>query len=259
MRPVVDFAGPSEGAVHVTHARQATLMEEIEGALQARTGFALATLNLDHIVKLQRDPDFRAAYLAQTHVVADGNPIVWLSRQAGRAVELIPGSELVVPLAQMAARLRVPVAFLGSTTQTLDAADQALQAQCPGLEIVCKIAPPYGFDPDGEAAEAALAKIANSGAGLCFLALGAPKQERLAARGRALAPQCGFVSIGAGLDFIAGTQKRAPLWVRKLALEWVWRMLGNPGRLAVRYMACIAILPGLIRTARHARKAPAAQ
>jgi len=151
MTAVVDFAGPSEGAVHITHAAHATLMGEIETMLQARAGFALATLNLDHIVKLQRDPAFRAAYLAQTHVVADGNPIVWLSRQAGRTVELIPGSELVVPLARMAARLGAPVAFLGSTTETLDATAQALQAQCPGLEVVCKIAPPFGFDQTGTA------------------------------------------------------------------------------------------------------------
>ncbi len=253
MTAIVDFSGPSEGAVHITHAGYAALMEEIEAALRARAGFALATLNLDHIVKLQRDPSFHAAYLAQTHVVADGNPIVWLSRQAGREVELIPGSELVVPLAQMAGRLGVPVAFLGSTVQALDAAARALQAQCPELEVVCKIAPAFGFDPEEDAAAAALSEIAASGAGLCFLALGAPKQEQLAARGRTIAAECGFVSIGAGLDFIAGTQKRAPLWVRKNALEWVWRMLRNPGRLAGRYMACIAILPGLIRAARQAR------
>lgn len=259
MTSVVNFAGPSENAVHVTHTRYTTLMQEIEAALHARTGFALATLNLDHIVKLQRDLAFHKAYLAQTHVVADGNPIVWLSRQAGRDVDLIPGSELVEPLAEMAARLNIPVVFLGSTKQTLDAADKVLSAKYAGLELACKIAPPYGFDPEGNDATAALAEIARSGAGLCFLALGAPKQELLAARGRALAPHCGFVSIGAGLDFIAGTQKRAPRWVRRLALEWLWRMLENPGRLMGRYAACVAILPSLVRSARHARKASTAQ
>ncbi|MEM8633355.1 MAG: WecB/TagA/CpsF family glycosyltransferase [Pseudomonadota bacterium] len=259
METVVDFAGPSEGAVHITHTDYAGLMKDIETALQTQAGFALATLNLDHIVKLRRDRAFRAAYLVQTHVVADGNPIIWLSRQAGRPVELIPGSELVIPLAQMATRLGLPVAFLGSTAETLNTTEQALQAQCPGLEIICKIAPTYGFDPSGDAAASALSDIAASGAALCFLALGAPKQEILAARGLKLAPHCGFVSIGAGLDFIAGTQTRAPQWVRSLALEWVWRMLSNPRRLAGRYMACIAILPGLIRTARRARNAPAQQ
>jgi len=86
--------------------------------------------------------------------------------------------------------------------------------------------------------------VAESGAGLVFLALGAPKQERLAARGRALQPELGFVSIGAGLDFLAGSQRRAPRLVRRLALEWLWRAGSDPKRLAGRYARCAAILPG---------------
>ena len=254
MKSVVTFATPSEGAVHLTHATQAALLQDVETALQNRKGFALATLNLDHVVKLRRDPAFRTAYLAQTHVVADGNPIVWLSRLAGRDVGLVPGSEAIVPLTALAARLDVPIAFLGSRPDTLDAARTALQTQFPGLKVVAAIAPPYGFDPEGDAAAEALSEIAASGAGLCFLALGAPKQEVLAARGLSLAPHCGFVSIGAGLDFISGQQKRAPVWVQRLAMEWLWRMLLNPARLAGRYMACIAILPSLTLTALRDRK-----
>jgi len=253
MKSVVTFATPSEGAVHLTHVTQDALLEDVETDLRNRNGFALATLNLDHIVKLRRDPAFHAAYLAQTHVVADGNPIVWLSRLAGRKVELVPGSEAIVPLTALAARLNVPIAFLGSTPETLDAAGTALKAQFPGLKVVAAIAPPYGFDPEGEAAAAALSEIAASGAGLCFLALGAPKQEALAARGLSLAPNCGFVSIGAGLDFISGQQKRAPVWVQRIAMEWFWRMVSNPSRLAGRYIACLAILPGLMLTARRDR------
>ena len=86
-----------------------------------------------------------------------------------------------------------------------------------------------------------------------FLALGAPKQEILAARGLTLQPALGFVSIGAGLDFIAGAQTRAPLWVRRIAMEWAWRMASHPRRLARRYLDCAAILPGLTRAAWTAR------
>jgi exopolysaccharide biosynthesis WecB/TagA/CpsF family protein len=228
MTALIDFAGPSDGTVHITHPDRPQLMQAIEDSLTQRQGFALATLNLDHIVKLRHDQALRTAYLAQTHVVADGNPIVWLSRQAGREIDLIPGSELVVPLAQLAGRVGVPIALLGSTEETLEAAARDLCARFPGLEVACKIAPPFGFDPESDAAAETLAEIDASGAGMCFLALGSPKQEILAARGLKLAPNCGFVSIGAGLDFIAGTQIRAPRWVRRLALEWVWRMLGNP-------------------------------
>ena len=90
-----------------------------------------------------------------------------------------------------------------------------------------------------------VADLAESGAGLCFLALGAPKQEILAARGRRIAPKVGFASIGAGLDFLAGHQTRAPRIVRMLALEWLWRALQSPRRMVPRYAKCFAILPGL--------------
>lgn len=242
--------GPVIEGITLNMTTRAQLMGEMFTCLSARRGFALATLNLDHIVKLRRDPDFRAAYLAQTHVVADGNPIVWVSKLAGQPVELLPGSELIAPLCALAAKAGVPVAFLGSRQEVLDAAADQLVAEYPGLQVVCKIAPSLGFDPASAAAGEMLGQIADSGAGLCFLALGAPKQEILAARGHDAVPGCGFVSIGAGLDFIAGHQTRAPEWVRKLAMEWAWRMVSNPRRLAKRYLDCALILPGLARNAK---------
>ena len=87
----------------------------------------------------------------------------------------------------------------------------------------------------------------HSGARLCILARGAPKQEMFAARGTERLP--GFVSIGAGLDFIAGTQRRAPRWVRQIAVEWFWRMACDPRRLALRYWSCVLILPELVLAA----------
>jgi exopolysaccharide biosynthesis WecB/TagA/CpsF family protein len=179
-------------------------------------------------------------------VVADGNPVVWLSRLAGRPdVALVPGSELIAPVAALAARLGTPLAFLGSTGPVLALAAERLKAQHPGLAVAACLAPPYGFDPESAAADALLDQVAESGARLCLLALGAPKQELLAARGVARHPQLGFLSIGAGLDFIAGHQTRAPAWVRRIAMEWLWRMLSNPRRLARRYLDCARVLPSL--------------
>lgn len=217
------------------------------------SGFTVATLNLDHIVKLRQQPAFRDAYARHSHVVADGNPIVWLRRVMGRPVALVPGSELVMPLAELARQADVPVALLGATDATLALAAARMQADLPGLRIVARIAPPFGFDPTGPEADRILSELADSGARLCFLALGAPKQEILAIRGAEKLPRCGFVSIGAGLDFIAGTQRRAPAWVRRIAMEWVWRMATDPVRLTRRYAQCFAILPGLFWSARRAR------
>lgn len=236
----------------VSHGAEADLLADLEAALGQGRGFAVATLNLDHLVKLARDPAFATAYRAQTHVVADGNPVVWLRALMRRPVALVPGSELIAPLSALAARMSMPVALYGSDQATLDIAADRLATDHPGLRVVARIAPAFGLDPMGDAAKADLARLAEAGARLVFLALGAPKQEMLAARGRDLQPGLGFVSIGAGLDFIAGRQVRAPLWVRRIAMEWFWRMTGNPRRLARRYWDCGMILPGLVLAARAA-------
>lgn len=220
------------------------LLHEIAARLKSGRGFALATLNLDHLVKLARDPAFAAAYQAQDFVTADGRPVVWLSRLAGRRVELVTGSDLIRPLMQVAADTGAKVGFLGATRPTLDAAAARLQSDIPGLAVDCTVAPPMGFDPEGDAAREALARMQAAGVRLCLVALGAPKQERFAAFARNITPEIGFASIGAGLDFIAGSQRRAPRWVRVMAMEWMWRMLSDPRRLALRYLRAALILPG---------------
>ncbi|WGW04454.1 WecB/TagA/CpsF family glycosyltransferase [Tropicibacter oceani] len=224
----------------------AALEARVSDRLSRKEGFALATINLDHLVKLNASPAFRAAYAAQDFVVADGNPIVWMARLAGRPVELIPGSDAILPLARIAARQGVSVALVGSTKPALAAAKTSLQAQVPGLDVACCIAPPMGFDAGGAQGREVLQRIAASGAGLCFIALGAPKQELFAAAGRRVTPGIGFASIGAGLDFLAGTQQRAPAWARRFAVEWLWRMLSSPKRLGMRYLRCMVILPGQV-------------
>jgi N-acetylglucosaminyldiphosphoundecaprenol N-acetyl-beta-D-mannosaminyltransferase len=229
--------------ITVTHPDAPSLLADVTARLAQGKGFALATINLDHLVKLQRSAPFRTVYAAQDFVVADGNPIVWLSRLAGRPVGLVPGSDLVMPLVRAAAMAGQPVSLLGSTPQTLDEAMARLQSQVPGLKAGELIAPPMGFDPEGADAQAMLARLHACG-GLCLIALGAPKQESFAALGRRLAPSVGFASVGAGVDFIAGTQTRAPAWVRAIAMEWLWRALSSPRRLMPRYASCAAILPG---------------
>lgn len=241
-------------SIRVNVADRPALFGGVAARLGAGHGFALATLNLDHLVKLRRNPAFRAAYAAQDMVVADGNPVMWLSRLAGRPVDVVPGADIVVPLAALAARAGVPVALVGSSDAALRAAAGSLQHLVPGLDLADCVAPPMGFDPEGAAADALLARLATRGIGLCFLALGAPKQEILAARGRALAPGVGFVSVGAGLDFLAGTQVRAPVWVRRIAMEWLWRTLHSPARMIPRYVACAALLPRLAAEALRLRR-----
>lgn len=232
---------------------KAGLEDEVLRRFAAADGFAMATVNLDHLVKLGQSAEFLQAYACQDLVVADGRPIVWLSKLAGRPVELMPGSDMIVPLCRLAAAAGVPVALVGSTDQALEDAAHYLEERVAGLDLAWRYAPSGVFDPDSEEGKEILETLTHKGIRLCFLALGAPKQERLAHRGRTLAPSVGFVSIGAGLDFFGGHQKRAPRWMRAIALEWLWRLMSNPVRMAPRYARCFAILPSQILKALRIR------
>jgi N-acetylglucosaminyldiphosphoundecaprenol N-acetyl-beta-D-mannosaminyltransferase len=238
--------GTGQGEVIVNIPDRSSLFDSIRDRFEAGQGFALATVNLDHLVKLRASEAFRDAYAAQDLVVADGNPIVWLSRLAGRPVSLLPGSDLVLPLARLAAEQGKAVALVGSTEDVLARAAERLEAEIPAIRIGAILAPSQGFDPEGPEADRLIADLARSGTGLSFLALGAPRQEILAARGRRALPAMGFASIGAGLDFLAGGQLRAPRWIRGIAMEWLWRTALSPRRLAMRYLKCGLILPGLV-------------
>jgi len=232
---------------------KASLLSDIELRLKENRGFCIATLNLDHVVKFHQSRAFRDAYTRHSHVTADGNPIVWLSRLAGHSIGLVPGSELIDPVTEIAARLDAPVAFFGSTQASLDSAALALARRHAGLSVAAKIAPTMEFDPQGAEADACIDTIRASGARICFLALGAPKQEIFAIRAHEKLPDIGFLSIGAGLDFISGAKTRAPEFIRAFGGEWLWRLAANPRHLAGRYGACIAILPRLMREALHSR------
>ncbi len=236
------WAGHFEVTVNVKDWQ--SLQNDLRSRLATGQGFAVATLNLDHLEKLRSDQAFQQAYAAQDFVTADGNPIVWCSALGGQHVNLLPGSDMLVPLAELATAEGRSIGFLGSTADSLTKAAQVLEARIPGAQVVQKIAPPMGFDPNGYDAERMLFEMAAANVGICFVALGAPKQEILAARGRTLAPNVGFASIGASLDFLSGNQIRAPRIVRALAMEWLWRLLSNPRRLARRYGLAFAILPG---------------
>ncbi len=233
----------ADQTVSVNMPTRAALMAEIRARFKAGDGFALATINLDHLVKLADSTEFLRAYQGQDLIVADGRPIVALSRLAGCPVDLMPGSDMILPLCQLAAELKVRVALVGSTPEALADAAEALQGQVPGLDIALSIAPSGAFDPQGDEAGDILERLAQAGVGLCFLALGAPKQEMLALRGRQAAPGVGFAAIGAGLDFLGGHQRRAPVWMRRTGLEWLWRALSSPRRLVPRYVRCAVILP----------------
>jgi N-acetylglucosaminyldiphosphoundecaprenol N-acetyl-beta-D-mannosaminyltransferase len=218
----------------------------IVSAVQRGENFSVCTLNLDHVVKLQQRSDFRAAYHRAKFVTADGFPIVMLSRLLGTRIERTTGADLVEPLCREAGKKGLPIFLLGSDDHTLATTAQRLAKRFKGLTVAGYYAPGSNFDPDSREADIAIGNIRASGAKLCFIALGAPRQELFAARCLDELDGTGMLCIGAALDFIAGTQERAPPVAQKYGLEWAWRMLREPRRLGPRYARCAAVVPGLV-------------
>ncbi len=221
-------------------------VSSIVSATQSGDSFIVCTLNLDHVVQLQRRPDFRAAYRRARFVTADGFPIVALGRLAGAQIERTTGADLVEPLCEQAGRSGIPVYLLGSDNLTLHRTARRLSRRFRGLQIAGYYAPSGDFDPYSDEADRAIESIRRSGARLCFIALGAPRQEVFAARCLDSLPGVGLLCTGAALDFIAHTQDRAPRITQKIGLEWAWRMLRSPRRLGPRYARCMAIVPRLV-------------
>ena len=227
-------------------ATMAELVRRIVEFVRKGRGFTLFTLNLDHLVKRRRDPLFKAAYERASLVSADGWPVAVLARRQGGSVERVTGADLVLPLCEEAARQAIPLYFFGSTESSLASAAAVLTRRFPALEIRGMVSPPMGFDPVGPAAVVMAEQIAASGARLCFIALGAPKQELFADAMAQRFPDIGFLCIGAALDFISGRQRRAPLIVQKLRAEWLWRLTGDPRRMALRYGSCALVFADVI-------------
>ncbi len=227
-------------------ANQDQAVSEIIKAAQAQESFAAFTLNLDHLVKLRAEPSFREAYAKARFVTADGAPIARLASQSGTHIERTTGADLMVPLADAAARENVPIFLFGTTNDVLARAGLELAQRTDfKLDIAGTHSPERDFDPQGPAADAALERIKASGARLCFVALGAPKQEIFAARAVEKGVNVGFICIGAALDFLAGAQVRAPDVMRDNGLEWLWRLGTNPLRLTGRYARCALVLAEL--------------
>jgi exopolysaccharide biosynthesis WecB/TagA/CpsF family protein len=220
-------------------------VSSIVAAAQRDESFHVCTLNLDHVRHLNANDDFRESYRRARFVTADGFPIVVLGRLAKARIRRTTGADLVEPVCDAASRHGLPVFLLGSNPDTLKETTRRLCERYRGLEIAGQHSPGPGFDPFSSEADEAIERLRASGAPLCCLALGSPKQEIFADRCLDKVGS-GLLCVGAALDFIAGTQVRAPRLAQRIWLEWLWRMSRNPRRFAPRYARCVAALPWLL-------------
>lgn len=202
----------------------------------SRTGINgyVCFVNVHSLVTAVRSDCFDTVLNKSLFSVPDGVPVVWLMRALGmKSADRICGPDLMLKLCESGAEHDLKVFLYGNTASTLAKMKNKLEMQFKGLTVVGTISPPFReltYEEELEHAQS----INKSGANFLFVSLGCPKQEKWMAN-MADKVECIALGVGAAFDFYVGNVKRAPIWMRKTGLEWLYRLLSEPARLWKRY------------------------
>lgn len=201
----------------------------------ARESRYVCACNVHAVVTAQSDPRLAASVRGADMVLPDGAPVAWLMRKAGfLAQRRVTGPDLMWQYFAAAAPYGESIFLFGSSTDTLDRLKARIERVFPGLRVVGTHSPP--FRPLSAEEDAAVVRMLNdSGATTVWVALGCPKQEIWMAEHRDRV-RAVLVGVGAAFAFHAGVTRRAPRWMQRLSLEWLHRLLSEPGRLWRRYL-----------------------
>jgi N-acetylglucosaminyldiphosphoundecaprenol N-acetyl-beta-D-mannosaminyltransferase len=193
--------------------------------------------NVHTVMASQEDPELRAALLASSLNVPDGQPLVWAINALGHSLpDRVYGPELMARACERAASSRQRFYLYGGRSQgALMQLALNLRMRFPGVRIVGGYSPP--FRPlTGEERAAISAEINASGADVVWVGIGVPKQEKWMAAIRAELKAPVLIGVGAAFDFHAGLVPQAPPWVQRAGLEWAYRLAHEPRRLWRRYL-----------------------
>ncbi len=218
----------------------------VEYYMDARTGVTVATANAEMIMRATKDAALRDVLAAAALVVPDGAGTVWAARHLGHAMpERVAGYDLVQELLRRAPAAHRRIYFFGAAPGVAEKAKAKAEQLYPGIKIVGARDGFFSMDMN----DAIISDIRTARPDLLLVALGVPKQEKwihehLAALGVPVA-----IGVGGTLDVMAGVMKRAPRWMQKAKLEWLFRGMLQPKR-AGRLLA----LPKFVLKVHAARK-----
>ncbi len=232
----LDFDPLSEGQVVTRIVRD----------LKQGQGGWVVPVNIDVCRQISRDPATRELVSGASLVVADGMPLVWAARLRGDPLpERVTGASMIFTLASAAAGSGKSIYLLGGNPGVPERAAAELERRYPGLLVAGTDAPPVGFDRHPGEFAAVRARLEEGRPDIVFVGLGFPKQERVIAALAQALPAAWFIGCGAAIPFAAGALPRAPQWMQRLGLEWLYRLVSEPRRLFHRYV--LTDLPFAVR------------
>ena len=213
--------------VDVDAVTMAEAVDVVRRAMDTRVGIMVATANAEMLMRATHDEELRRILNASALVVPDGAGTVWAARHLGHAMpERVAGYDLAQELLRCAPAEGRRVYFFGSAPGVAEKAKAKAEQLYPGIEIV---GVRNGFFSPADNA-AIIAEIRAARPDLLLVALGVPKQEKWIAAHLAALDVPVAIGVGGTLDVMAGVMKRAPYWMQKAKLEWLFRGLMQPKR-----------------------------
>lgn len=199
----------------------------VADAVAARVPRQVCTTNPEFLMTARRDPVFRDVLRASDLNIPDGIGLLWAARWQGqRLPERVAGSDLVGQVAAQAARGGWRVFLLGAAPGVAERAAAVLQREHPGLIVVGT----ESGSPRPDEADRLIATIVSARPDILFVAYGAPAQDKWIAAYRERLNVPVAIGVGGTFDFIAGLTPRAPGWIQRLGLEWLYRLWRQPWR-----------------------------
>jgi N-acetylglucosaminyldiphosphoundecaprenol N-acetyl-beta-D-mannosaminyltransferase len=213
----------------------AEAVDRIEALFLTGTPRFCITANLNYAMLCDADPRLREINEQAALILADGMPLVWASRFGRRRLpERVAGADLVLRLCERGAPKGRRIFLLGGPPGVAEQAAQELLRGYPGLVIAGTECPPFR-EWTAEEQAALVERIRATRPDLLFVAFGQPKGELWIAENHQAAGATVAVQVGGSFDFITGRLRRAPRWMQRSGLEWLYRFLQEPRRLGVRY------------------------
>ncbi|MCL2628771.1 MAG: WecB/TagA/CpsF family glycosyltransferase [Oscillospiraceae bacterium] len=223
--------------INVDNVTMSEALQRIAYLIENTKQSYVVTPNVDHIVKLEKDVEFQEIYENADLVLTDGQPLIWISKLYKKPIkEKVSGADLFPKVCELAAQKGYTMFFLGAAEGVADAAAAKLSEKFEGLNVVGTYSPKLGFENDHEELQIIINNIKTKAPDILVVGLGTPKQEKFIYRNREKLNVPLALGLGASIDFEAGKSKRAPVWMSKCGLEWLYRLCKEPKRMFKRYL-----------------------
>lgn len=213
--------------VKVDAVTMAQAVERVENLITEKKSSIVATANAEMILNATHDADLKKILNAADLVVPDGAGTVWAARHLGKSMpERVAGFDLVQELMKIAPARGIKFFLFGAAPGIADKAKLKAETLYPGIKIV---GTRNGYFKPNDEPEI-ISQIKNSGADILLAALGVPKQEKWIFKYKDELKIPVSIGVGGTFDVMAGVVKRAPLWMQKARLEWLFRAMLQPSR-----------------------------